>query len=115
MDPPTSGIAILEPDVEKEAPVEDDLASTAEESPGVSTSEPETSVEVNPETVDTNSRLAESAIHDQTETMELQPEAQEQEETFNTDQADSGEAAENILPEALRHTVTSSFFERNIY
>lgn len=46
---------------------------------------------------------------------EVQPEAQELEETFNTDKADSGAAAANILPEALPSTVTSSFFERNIY
>jgi hypothetical protein len=42
---------------------------------------------------------------------EVQPEAQELEETFN---ADSGVAAANILPEALLSTVISSFFVRNI-
>ena len=43
---------------------------------------------------------------------EVQPEAQEREETFN---ADSGVAAANILPEALLSTVISSFFVRNIF
>jgi hypothetical protein len=45
---------------------------------------------------------------------EVQPEAQEQEETINTGKPDSGVAAANIL-EALPSTVRSSFFERNIY
>jgi hypothetical protein len=45
---------------------------------------------------------------------EVQPEAQEQEETFNTDEADSGVAAANILSEALSSTVSSLFLERNI-
>ena len=46
---------------------------------------------------------------------EGQPEAQELEETYNTDKVDLGVAAANILPEALQSTVTSTFFERNIY
>lgn len=46
---------------------------------------------------------------------DVQPEAQELEERFNTDEADSGVATVNILAEALPSTVTSSFFERNIY
>ena len=83
MDPLTSEIAKPEPDIVKEAPASHDVTSTAEESPAISTSEPETSytVEVIPETLD-NSLLAESAIHDdenavnQTETMELQSELQ---------------------------------------
>ena len=124
MDPFTSEIAILEPDVEKEAPVENDLASTAEESPDVSTSEPETSytVEVIPEPLDDS--LAESAIHDdenavnQTETMglqsELQPNATEAEYTLEekTDVSDDKPsdsapilAAAQQLPEVVSQEV----------
>jgi hypothetical protein len=47
--------------------------------------------------------------------IEVQPKAQTLEETFNVDKADSGVAAENILPEALPSTVTWSFFKRNVY
>ena len=47
--------------------------------------------------------------------IEFQPEAQVLEETFNIVKADSGIAAMNILPEALPSTVTSSFFEGDIY
>ena len=81
MDPLTSEIAIPEPENEEEAQAEHDLASTAEESPTVSTSEPETSytTEVIPAAID-HSILAESGIHDDgnavnlSKTMELQSE-----------------------------------------
>ena len=94
MAPPVSEVVIPEPEVELEAPAKHDLTSTAEESPAVFTSEPETShaVEVAPATID-HSLLAESGIPDdenavnQPEAMELQselePRATEAEHMFS--------------------------------
>ena len=79
VDPLTS--SEIEPEIEKEATAEHDLTLSAEKSPTVSSSEPETSytVEVIPAAID-HSPLAESRIHDdenavnQSETMDLQSE-----------------------------------------
>lgn len=94
MAPFVSEVAIPEPEVEIEAPTKQDLTSTAEESPAVFTSEPETSyaIEGTPAAID-HSLLAESGSPDdenainQPETMELQselePRANEAEHMFS--------------------------------
>jgi hypothetical protein len=113
VDPLAPEIDTPKPDIEKEAPTEHDLASTAEDSPAVSTSDPETSytIEVIQAAVDP-SLLAESAIHDdenavnQTETValqsELEPSGTEAEYTVEekTDEFDGKTSSAPILAAA---------------
>ena len=83
MAPLVSEVAIPEPEIEIEAPAKHDLTSTAEESPAVVMSEPETpyAIEETPAAVD-HSLLAESGSHDdenvvdKSETVELHSEVE---------------------------------------
>jgi hypothetical protein len=100
MDPLAPKIDIPQPDIGKEAPAEHDVASKAEESSAVSTSEPGTSyaIDVIPASID-HSILAETGSPDdenavnQTETValqsELEPSATEAEYTVEEKTDDS--------------------------